>query len=639
MLKIAAIVASVLLVLGAGRIAAAQEWQGTPARLGVVEGEVLVQVSGTAPWSPASSNTPLGPGDGLWVARHGRAEIQLPAGNVVRLGDETRLELRALPGADRPETRLGLERGSAVLYARGSDPDNRAFAVDVPQASLQASLPATFRTDVLADGTVQVSVRSGEVTVQSAAGSLPVRGQQTLRLSPGTAPQLLASAPPDEFDRWNALREQQLARPPEPSPLPAQIASYASDFATYGHWVWVPDYGYAWAPVVPVGWTPFRFGRWIWWRDDFVWIADEAWGWVPFHYGRWYFYPVVGWVWVPPVVPVVVWHPAVVGWIHGPDVVAWCPLAPGEVFVGHRFHGPGTVSITNVNVTTISVTNVFVNARAKNATIIAKRDTFVAALTGRRVTAAFAPAKDLVLSRERLTIGPPPQPAALSVGIVKRETVVTTLAPLKAHDRPLLGLGAPPPTPGGAGAAVRPEIGLHRPGTGGFVVPPSEQPAPRSLQPGGTAVQAAKSQGRAPQNGSDRHPGGIGHQPSGTGPSGPSVTQDAGPRRLERWRTTVPESGGTQALLSPPLGPRGGLAHSPGAAAVGPAVVGPKLVGPVSQGSTVPPHAAPAPGVTPAMAGVRGQPAPLGPAGRVHGVGPVTVTPPPAGGIGWPKSP
>ena len=41
--------------------------------------------------------TTFKPGDRVWVAGRGRAELQLPAGNVVRLGDETRLEIRALP--------------------------------------------------------------------------------------------------------------------------------------------------------------------------------------------------------------------------------------------------------------------------------------------------------------------------------------------------------------------------------------------------------------------------------------------------------------------------------------------------------------------------------------------------------------
>src|SRR5437867_8157183 len=110
MLRIAAMVASALLALGTERSLGAQEWHGEPARLGFVEGESLVQASEMAAWAPALSNTPLGPGDRVWVAGRGRAELQLPAGNVVRLGDETRLEIRALPGGDRPETRLGLER-------------------------------------------------------------------------------------------------------------------------------------------------------------------------------------------------------------------------------------------------------------------------------------------------------------------------------------------------------------------------------------------------------------------------------------------------------------------------------------------------------------------------------------------------
>lgn len=400
-----AAVASTFLALALLRPAGAEEWVATPARLALIEGEVLVQMAEYQDWVPASSNLPLGPGDQVWVAGRGRAEIQLPAGNTVRLGDETALDLRTFPPAGAQATSLRLDRGMATFYIRPLQPELPVFQVDLPGAFVQASIPSTFRADLFADGSIQVSVHAGEILVETPGGVTEVRSRQTLRLSPSQSPQLYALAPWDAFDQWNDLRDIQLSRSVSASYLPQELAPYAPDLVAYGHWVQVPEYGYAWAPIVEPGWGPFRDGRWVSWRGELVWISHERWGWVPYHYGRWRFYPTIGWVWIPPSQTAVIWNPGAVAWIDGPEFVAWIPLAPGEFYYGPRYYGPWSVNITSVQVTNIHITNVIVNARATSAVVVVPRQTFLA---GGRAPASFVPPKDVFAAGGRVSSGPPP---------------------------------------------------------------------------------------------------------------------------------------------------------------------------------------------------------------------------------------
>lgn len=402
---------SVFLVLGVVNPVWAQEWPANPARLSLLEGQVAVLIAGASEGVAATSNLPLGPGDRVWITGPGRVEIQLPAGNLVRLGDDTSLELGAFPFAVAGAAPTRLERGMATFYLRRQPPEPTGFQVELPQATIRTSIPSTFRTNLYPDGSAQVSVYAGEVVVQTPEGRAEVRNRQTLRVGPDRRFQLYALAPWDEFDRWNDLRDIQLSRTTPASYLPTELTPYASDFVAYGHWVPVPPYGYGWAPIVEAGWSPFRHGQWITWRGEPVWLPFEPWGWVPYHYGRWLFYPAVGWVWIPPGPELVVWNPGAVAWITGPEFVAWIPLAPGEIFFGVRDFGPASVNITGVHVTNVHVTNVFVNTRVTNAVVVVHKDTFVAA---GRAPASFSPPKDVFAAGGRRAIGPPPlRPAAV----------------------------------------------------------------------------------------------------------------------------------------------------------------------------------------------------------------------------------
>lgn len=463
----AAAVVSVFLVLGIVSPAWAQEWPANPARLSMVEGEVAAQMAGSPEGIAATSNLPLGPGDRLWVTGHGRAEIQLPEGNTLRLGDHASIELGASTSPSAWSSPVRLERGMATFYIRRLPPELAAFQVELPQASVLASVSSTFRADLFPDGSALVSVHAGEVVVQTPEGSTEVRNRQTLRLSPDRRSQLYALAPWDEFDRWNDLRDIQLSRTAPASYLPAEMTPYASDFVAYGHWVPVPPYGYGWAPTVEAGWSPFRQGQWISWRGELVWLSSEPWGWAPYHYGRWLFYPAIGWVWIPPGPELVIWNPGAVAWITGSEFVAWIPLAPGEIFFGFRDFGPASVNITKVQVTNVQVTNVFVNRRATSAVVVVHKGTFVA---GGRAPASFSPPTDVFVAGGRRAIGPPPfRPAAVLLRHAPSRPMVRQGSPqLSTTPRRTLE-GSRPALPTVRG----PEVGGTR---GRSVLSPAERP-------------------------------------------------------------------------------------------------------------------------------------------------------------------
>jgi hypothetical protein len=154
----------------------------------------------------------------------------------------------------------------------------------------------------------------------------------------------------------------------------------------------VPQYGAVWVPrAVPVGWAPYRSGRWAWIAPwGWTWIDEAPWGFAPFHYGRWAFVGGI-WCWVPGrFVARPVYAPALVGWIGRPGwsvtvsigtvpAVGWFPLAPREVYVPAHRHSHAYVRNVNVthvtNVTQITnvnnVTNVnYANRRVERAVTV-----------------------------------------------------------------------------------------------------------------------------------------------------------------------------------------------------------------------------------------------------------------------------
>lgn len=346
-------------------------------RVGIVEGDVQVKIAETGEWAPASVNMPLVEGDELWVPYDSRSALQTSDGAHVRLDGGTALEVLRM---DRDSFQLYLAQGYA--YVLSPAPPRSLLQLDTPDASVRAFGSSTFRVDIL-DGETDVTVFKGSVLAEGDAGATRVRAGDMLALGPGGYAELSPLPPPDDWERWNTRQDRiVLARGKSHRYLPAGLRVYAGDFDHNGRWVYVRGYGYCWTPTVLVigNWAPYRHGKWVWRGGHYVWIGYEPWGWAPYHYGRWTFVRRVGWCWVPPARGEVFWGPGYVGWVQTPEYVAWVPLAPREIYYGYGSYGRYSVDITNVNVETIRVTNVYRNVNVVNSITLVHHTTFV---TGR----------------------------------------------------------------------------------------------------------------------------------------------------------------------------------------------------------------------------------------------------------------
>jgi hypothetical protein len=341
-----------------------------------MDGDVQIRTEDTEEWVPASINMPLRDGDRIWVPDGGKLELRLRDGTYLRLDERSTLEVLTL---NKDSSQFYFTEGH--VYANFKGQRGSFLQMDTPVSSIRVYDRSIFKVDLSEDGLNEISVLKGSADVENRSGKTTVKSGYTLALKGETYAELSPLGPPDDWERWNIDRDRRLAeRRPPPSYLPEELYAYSSDFETYGRWVYVREYGYVWRPtvVVSVGWAPYRIGRWVWVRGDYVWISYEPWGWVPYHYGRWAFVASFGWCWVPPVRGAVFWGPGFVAWVRTPTYVAWVPLGPREIYYGHGHYGPYSVNITNVNITNIQVNKTaYKNIQVRNAVTVVHYDTFV----------------------------------------------------------------------------------------------------------------------------------------------------------------------------------------------------------------------------------------------------------------------
>ncbi|HEY7337215.1 MAG TPA: DUF6600 domain-containing protein [Bryobacteraceae bacterium] len=344
------------------------------ARLSLAQGAVSVRHGDTADLSVGVVNAPLIAGDRISTGDGARAEIQFDALNMIRLSFATEVRLSEL---QYKQYQIQIAQGTAMFHV-ARDNDARA-EISTPTVLMRPARQGSYRVTVNPDGTTEIAVRAGQAEVFGPTGSEYIEAGQTMmaRGSPSDPEvRVVASAPQDDFDRWNADRDRAFGRTASAGYVSPDIAGGES-LDQYGQWQNDPQYGQVWVPSVGPDWAPYQDGRWIW--ADYYgwsWLGAEPWGWAPYHYGRWYRGPW-GWAWYPGAIgPAYYWRPALVGffgWGGGFGVgfgfgfanVGWVPLAPFEVFrpwYGRGFAGGGRVNIVNVN-----VVNVYRNARFTNA--------------------------------------------------------------------------------------------------------------------------------------------------------------------------------------------------------------------------------------------------------------------------------
>ncbi len=336
------------------------------ARISLIHGDVSTQRGDTGDWSAAALNQPIVAGDHVSTGDRSRAEVQLDHANILRLGDSSQAKIATLT-----RTQIQVQVGQGLADYSVFKESEAEVEIDTPNVAIRpTSKEGVYRIEV-SDGQTQVTVRKGSAEISTPQGSTRVeKGHSAIvRGTAEDAEYKVAEAPSkDSWDSWNSERDSVIRNAQSWSHTNRYYAG-SEDLDAYGHWVDVPGYGYAWAPVVAVGWAPYRQGRWVWepyW--GWTWVSYEPWGWAPYHYGRW-FLNGGSWMWWPgPVIPAYrpIWAPAYVSFFgfggghwgvsvgFGFGSVGWLPIGPGDRFFpwwgGYRsrFNQVNVTNITNV---------------------------------------------------------------------------------------------------------------------------------------------------------------------------------------------------------------------------------------------------------------------------------------------------
>jgi hypothetical protein len=256
----------------------------------------------------------------VWSDRAGRAEFQFADGALLRLDSGSKLDYVAHEGG---RVILKLWSGGLYLHARDGQ-GNPDFAIETPGGVVETRVRSVYRLDAVGDGT-RLSVYEGEAALLGEREVLVQAGERVeARLGePIEDPQAFDRAALDDFDRWNADREDRpVYAASQREYLPEVVSPYAGELESYGAWYYESEVGHVWRPYVSAGWRPYFDGRWAWTPFGWTWVAAEPWGWAPFHYGRWGYTPMLGWYWIPGSA----WAPAWVTWTYGGQHIGWCPL-------------------------------------------------------------------------------------------------------------------------------------------------------------------------------------------------------------------------------------------------------------------------------------------------------------------------
>jgi hypothetical protein len=344
-------------------------------RISLVQGQVLIQAKDEGEWTEASINFPIADGDRIMTERDGRVELNFKNGTYVRVGETSQLDIIAL-GFDQGKAFIHLYQLEGRIYVNHhpTTEEISSLFLDLPYGVLSSHIPSRFRID-LTSSEARISVLEGSVEFKSDGRPVQLTQGKTLITREGGYAELGQIYGRDEWDRWNEARDHELfQRKYAQQYLPPDLEPYGYEMEGNGRWIYTPEYEYVWVPTVVVGWAPFQYGYWAWRRGIYCWVPREPWGWIPFHYGRWVHMRNYGWAWVPPFRHAAIWNPGAVAWNIGPTYVSWVPLAPGEIYYGHRYYGPQSVNITRVNVGIQK--NAYINAQVKNAVVTVHRDSF-----------------------------------------------------------------------------------------------------------------------------------------------------------------------------------------------------------------------------------------------------------------------
>ena len=315
---------------------------GSYARMSFIKGNVFVQHGQNAGFEQGELNLVVLEGDKIGT-KDGRLEVQLGRRNYLRLGENTQVDIAALPRQDGDPTKLNLLAGTAFVRIDSLDGEKK-FEIHTPDASFYIIERGLYRVEVRENSETEFAVFNGSAEAAGEEGSVVVGSREQITAANGrllSAPGALA-ARSDDLSDWNASRDAVFARKLDKTYLPADYHDYEVELADNGRWVDEAEYGNVWVPNASYSdWRPYYNGRWSWYPIiGWTWVSYEPWGWCTSHYGRWGWGGGLGWYWIPQ--RHWGWGPAWVHWYGEGDYIGWCPLSYYNypaVLMNNRFYG------------------------------------------------------------------------------------------------------------------------------------------------------------------------------------------------------------------------------------------------------------------------------------------------------------
>ena len=215
------------------------------------EGEVTLQRALELEAAEAAINVPVMPGDRMWTATYGRAEVLFADGSVLQMDERTKVDFTAFGETAGAETLLRLWNG--ILMLRIIAASAAAYRIDTPAGSIFSVSEGLFRIDVDETGIATVSVYEGVAELASETGSVLVRTGQRSFVQQGLRPESpfeFNTALYDAFASWSDGREQLHRHARRIEGVPNEVAVYAGELQHYGNWRHDASYGQVWYPTV-----------------------------------------------------------------------------------------------------------------------------------------------------------------------------------------------------------------------------------------------------------------------------------------------------------------------------------------------------------------------------------------------------
>ncbi|HEY0462222.1 MAG TPA: DUF6600 domain-containing protein [Pyrinomonadaceae bacterium] len=352
------------------------------ARISFIRGDVQIRRASDsgdkAEWERAALNLPLVEGDELATGANTVVEIQLDGYNHIRLWENAYLKFTTL----RDEgVAVSLPQGTMSYRSLAFDKAKSYFEIDAPETTVSIDRAGMYRID--AGDTRNSEIRltateNGEAKVYTQTSGFTLRSGRTARIFiegnyAGDYETADTARTADEFDDWVLKRDSVVAKRLNE----AYYDKYydrdvfgAEDLNGNGEWIYTKKYGYVWKPYPNTlspyaGWTPYRYGHWRWVPFyGWTWIADEPWGWATYHYGRWV-WDSGYWAWTPYANyrwRRSWWQPAMVSIVTWNGRVIWFPLGYDDDYCDfnrgfgsyRRYRGNNNVAIINNNTTIIN---------------------------------------------------------------------------------------------------------------------------------------------------------------------------------------------------------------------------------------------------------------------------------------------